>query len=85
MYILTYSRVETTPGKCNVIRPPARWDDDMSNVAGNGWMRRAEDRCQRREFREAYIQQWTRQADNDDEVYNNGVGNQIKKYPTFFS
>ena len=46
-------------GKRNV-GPPARWGDDIRNVAGIGWMPRAQDRAQWRAIGEAYVKQWTR-------------------------
>ncbi|KYN09168.1 hypothetical protein ALC57_18723 [Trachymyrmex cornetzi] len=42
-------------------RPPARWTDDIKRVNTN-WIREAQDRNKWKIFREAYIQQWTRQA-----------------------
>ena len=46
-------------GKRSVGRPPARWTDDLRQVAGGGWMRIAEDRDEWRKLGEAYVQQWT--------------------------
>ncbi|CAH2099084.1 unnamed protein product [Euphydryas editha] len=46
-------------GKLSVGRPRARWKNDLSKVAGGGWMRIAENRDIRRELGEAYVQQWT--------------------------
>ncbi|CAH2237929.1 jg18732 [Pararge aegeria aegeria] len=46
-------------GKRIVGRPPARWTDDLKNVAGSGVMRKAEDRVWWRALGKAYVQQWT--------------------------
>ena len=40
-------------------RPQGRWNDDLRSVAGNSWMRVAEDRARWRAIGEAYVQQWT--------------------------
>ena len=42
-------------GKRSVGRPAARWADDLKKVAGNGWMREAQDRNGWRSMREAYV------------------------------
>ena len=55
-------------GKRNVGRcGTARRGDDILKVAGIGWMQRAQDRAQWRAIGEAYVQQWTGQADDDDD------------------
>ena len=46
-------------GKCKLERPQARWNDDLRKVAGNSWVRGAEDRLRWRAIGEAYVQQWT--------------------------
>jgi exonuclease III len=46
-------------GRRSVGRPPTRWTDDLSKVAGSRWMRAAQDRSLWRSLGEAYVQQWT--------------------------
>jgi hypothetical protein len=45
-------------GKRSVGRPPARWVDDIRKIAGQTWMRLAQNRDKWRARREAYAQQW---------------------------
>ncbi|KAI8441653.1 hypothetical protein MSG28_015207, partial [Choristoneura fumiferana] len=47
-------------GKRGVGRPQTRWSDDLRRLAGQNWMRLAEDRAQWRATGEAYVQQWTK-------------------------
>jgi hypothetical protein len=53
--------LEWRPRLCkrNVVRPQARWSDDLRRTAGTSWMQVAMDRARWREIGEAYVQQWT--------------------------
>lgn len=42
-------------------RPPTRWTDDLKRISSN-WIQDAQDRTKWFRLREAYVQQWTRQA-----------------------
>lgn len=42
-------------------RPPTRWTDDLRRISSN-WIQDAQDRAGWSRLREAYVQQWTRQA-----------------------
>jgi hypothetical protein len=55
-----------SPSAVNVVlvRPQARWSDDLRWTAGESWIRVA-DRARWRAIRKAYVQQWT-VADSDD-------------------
>ena len=46
-------------GRRSVGRPPTRWTDYLIKVAGNRWMRTAQDRSLWRSLGEAYVLQWT--------------------------
>ena len=46
-------------GKRKVGRPQARWSDDLRSMAGNNWMKVAQDRARWRAIGEAYVQRWT--------------------------
>ena len=48
-------------------RPPTRWTDDIKRITTN-WIQEAQDRVRWQRLREAYVQQWTKWTDDDDDV-----------------
>ena len=46
-------------GNRSVGRPPTRWTDDLTKIAGSRWMQVASNRPIWKSLGEAYVQQWT--------------------------
>ena len=59
--------VETTYGKAQLGRPPAKWTDDLVRIAGNRLMHEASNRSRWKSIGEAHVQQLTATSWYDDD------------------
>ena len=65
-------------GRRSVSRPPTTWIDDLVEIAGNRWLRAAQDRSLCLSLGEAYVQYRTSSADRKMMMNQTEISNSLR-------